>query len=69
MAGYHLSAISRSSGTMIRPGGFILTILLGIAGAFMAMYIGQHLGWYREGHPDSDHLPIDQEEIAPTRVK
>jgi uncharacterized membrane protein YeaQ/YmgE (transglycosylase-associated protein family) len=33
------------------PGGFIITILLGIAGAFVAMYIGQHLGWYREGQP------------------
>jgi uncharacterized membrane protein YeaQ/YmgE (transglycosylase-associated protein family) len=33
------------------PGGFIITILLGIAGAFVATYIGQHLGWYREGQP------------------
>jgi uncharacterized membrane protein YeaQ/YmgE (transglycosylase-associated protein family) len=33
------------------PGGFILTIILGIAGAFIATYIGQHLGWYREGQP------------------
>lgn len=31
------------------PGGFIITILLGIAGSFVATYIGQHLGWYREG--------------------
>ena len=33
------------------PGGIIITILLGIAGAFVATYIGQHLGWYREGQP------------------
>ena len=33
------------------PGGFIITILLGIAGSFVATYIGQHLGWYREGQP------------------
>jgi uncharacterized membrane protein YeaQ/YmgE (transglycosylase-associated protein family) len=33
------------------PGGFIITILLGIAGAFVATYIGQQLGWYREGQP------------------
>ena len=32
-------------------GGFILTILLGIAGSFAATYIGQHFGWYREGQP------------------
>ena len=29
------------------PGGFILTILLGIAGAFLATFIGQTIGWYR----------------------
>ncbi|MGE5539739.1 MAG: GlsB/YeaQ/YmgE family stress response membrane protein [Gemmatimonas sp.] len=31
------------------PGGFIVTILLGIVGAFVATYIGHALGWYREG--------------------
>ena len=29
------------------PGGFILTIVLGIAGAFLATFIGQSIGWYR----------------------
>lgn len=29
------------------PGGFILTTVLGIAGAFVATYIGQSIGWYR----------------------
>jgi uncharacterized membrane protein YeaQ/YmgE (transglycosylase-associated protein family) len=33
------------------PGGIILTILLGIGGAFVATYIGQHFGWYRPGQP------------------
>jgi len=28
------------------PGGFIVTILLGIAGAFVATILGQSLGWY-----------------------
>jgi uncharacterized membrane protein YeaQ/YmgE (transglycosylase-associated protein family) len=28
------------------PGGFIITILLGIAGAFVATGLGQALGWY-----------------------
>lgn len=28
------------------PGGFIITILLGIAGAFVATYLGQAIGWY-----------------------
>ena len=29
------------------PGGFVLTTLLGIAGAFLATFIGQTIGWYR----------------------
>jgi uncharacterized membrane protein YeaQ/YmgE (transglycosylase-associated protein family) len=29
------------------PGGFIITILLGIAGSFIAGYVGRAAGWYR----------------------
>jgi len=29
------------------PSGFILTTVLGIAGAFVATWIGQTVGWYR----------------------
>src|SRR5262249_15991636 len=29
------------------PGGFILTTVLGIVGAFLATFIGQTIGWYR----------------------
>ncbi len=31
------------------PGGFIITTLLGIAGAFVATYLGEAIGWYRAG--------------------
>ena len=31
------------------PGGFIITILLGIAGAFVATYLGKFLGIYEPG--------------------
>jgi uncharacterized membrane protein YeaQ/YmgE (transglycosylase-associated protein family) len=31
------------------PGGFIITMLLGVAGAFVATWLGQALGWYRAG--------------------
>lgn len=31
------------------PGGFIITMLLGVAGAFVATYLGQALGWYEAG--------------------
>jgi uncharacterized membrane protein YeaQ/YmgE (transglycosylase-associated protein family) len=33
------------------PGGFIVTILLGIAGSVVAGYLGQAIGWYRDGEP------------------
>jgi uncharacterized membrane protein YeaQ/YmgE (transglycosylase-associated protein family) len=33
------------------PGGFIVTILLGIAGALVAGWIGRALNWYAEGQP------------------
>lgn len=31
------------------PGGIIVTILLGIAGAFIASFVGRQLGWYGPG--------------------
>ena len=31
------------------PGGFIITILLGIAGSFVGTWIGRALGFYQEG--------------------
>lgn len=31
------------------PGGFIVTILLGIAGALLGGFLGRALGWYGEG--------------------
>ena len=31
------------------PGGFIITMLLGVAGAFFATFLGQSVGWYEAG--------------------
>jgi len=31
------------------PGGFIITILLGIAGAFVAAFLGRFIGPYSDG--------------------
>ena len=31
------------------PGGFIITILIGIAGALIATYLGHLIGWYQAG--------------------
>ena len=37
----------------LKPGhdklGFLWTIVLGVSGSFLAKYIGQALGWYKEG--------------------
>ena len=33
------------------PGGFILTILLGVTGALLGGFIGQSLGMYQPGEP------------------
>jgi uncharacterized membrane protein YeaQ/YmgE (transglycosylase-associated protein family) len=33
------------------PGGAIVTILLGIAGSFVAYYIGRAAGWYAPNEP------------------
>jgi uncharacterized membrane protein YeaQ/YmgE (transglycosylase-associated protein family) len=31
------------------PGGIIVTMLIGVAGSFIATYAGRALGWYQEG--------------------
>ncbi len=33
------------------PGGCIITMLIGIAGALVAGYLGRALGWYLPGQP------------------
>ena len=31
------------------PGGILITMILGIAGSFVATYLGRTLGWYQAG--------------------
>ncbi len=31
------------------PGGFIVTIVLGVVGALLATFIGRLIGWYKPG--------------------
>lgn len=33
------------------PGGFIITAVIGIVGAVLGGFLGQSLGFYREGEP------------------
>lgn len=31
------------------PGGFIITVLLGIGGSLVATFLGEEVGWYQPG--------------------
>jgi uncharacterized membrane protein YeaQ/YmgE (transglycosylase-associated protein family) len=31
------------------PGGFVMTLVLGLAGSFLAGFLGRAVGWYQEG--------------------
>jgi uncharacterized membrane protein YeaQ/YmgE (transglycosylase-associated protein family) len=33
------------------PGGFVITIVLGIVGALLGGWIGRAAGWYQQGDP------------------
>jgi uncharacterized membrane protein YeaQ/YmgE (transglycosylase-associated protein family) len=33
------------------PGGFVVTMILGVLGAFAANFIGTSLGWYKQDEP------------------
>jgi uncharacterized membrane protein YeaQ/YmgE (transglycosylase-associated protein family) len=33
------------------PGGWLVSMLLGVGGAALGGYVGRALGWYREGEP------------------
>ena len=49
IVGFIVGALAR----FIMPGkdsaGFMVTTLLGIAGALVASFLGRSMGWYREG--------------------
>lgn len=49
LVGFIVGLLARA----LKPGndkmGIIMTTLLGVAGAFLAKYVGQAMGWYTEG--------------------
>lgn len=53
IVGFIVGALAR----FIMPGrdaaGFLVTTLLGIAGALVATFLGRSLGWYQEGESAS----------------
>lgn len=48
------------------PGGCIITILLGIAGALLAGFLGRAVGWYRDGE-GSSHADAEREATSAFR--
>jgi len=40
------------------PGGFIVTILLGIAGSIVATWLGRAIGWYQAGQSAGLIMPV-----------
>ncbi len=51
VVGLIVGAIARFLMPGSGPKGCIVTVLLGIGGAFTGSLIGQKLGWYQEGQP------------------
>jgi uncharacterized membrane protein YeaQ/YmgE (transglycosylase-associated protein family) len=48
------------------PAGFLVTMALGIAGAFVATFIGQTIGWYRHDQgagADRCHTGLDRRAV------
>ena len=51
LAGLVIGAIAKLLMPGKDPGGCIITMLIGIAGSFVASYLGQAMGWYQQGQP------------------
>jgi len=49
LIGLLAGAIARAITPGRDPGGCLVTILIGIAGALVAGFVGQQLGWYDRG--------------------
>jgi uncharacterized membrane protein YeaQ/YmgE (transglycosylase-associated protein family) len=49
MIGLIVGAVAKLLMPGKQPGGWIVTMLLGLAGSFVASYLGRMVGWYREG--------------------
>lgn len=49
--GFFVGAIAKLLMPGRDPGGWIITILLGMAGALVAGFLGRGMGWYQEGEP------------------
>jgi len=51
LVGFVVGVLARFFSPGTQKLGCLLTIVLGIAGAVLAGWFGQHMGWYRPGEP------------------
>lgn len=49
--GLIVGAIARFIVPGREPGGWVISMILGVMGSFLAGFIGRSLGWYRDGEP------------------
>lgn len=49
LIGAALGGLSRYALPGRNPGGLIVAVMVGLAGSFLAAFLGNHFGWYREG--------------------
>lgn len=49
LTGFFAGAIAKWLTPGQGPGGFFVTVCLGIVGAVVGTFLGQQLGWYRPG--------------------
>jgi uncharacterized membrane protein YeaQ/YmgE (transglycosylase-associated protein family) len=49
IVGLIAGAIARAISPGHEPGGWVVTMLIGIGGALLMTFIGRTLGWYNEG--------------------
>jgi uncharacterized membrane protein YeaQ/YmgE (transglycosylase-associated protein family) len=49
IVGLIAGAIARAISPGHEPGGWVVTMLIGIGGALLMTFIGRTLGWYSEG--------------------
>jgi uncharacterized membrane protein YeaQ/YmgE (transglycosylase-associated protein family) len=49
IVGVALGALARFALPGKNPGGLVISIIAGVAGAFLGAFVGQKMGWYRSG--------------------
>jgi uncharacterized membrane protein YeaQ/YmgE (transglycosylase-associated protein family) len=49
--GLIVGAIARFIVPGREPGGWVISMILGVMGSFLGGFIGRSLGWYRDGEP------------------